>query len=188
MIRCRTIRAAFLSAGVLVVLASGESLGAAGSGPTGARPRGDATADVPATQRAGVRIRHSAGADVPPAAERAAPRIRRALVDATVPATERAAPRIRHGAGDDVAPSAAADVAPAPAADIYAPDNDHSRPCYADCNADGRLTIADLGCFQTQFILGADADGNAYADCNRDGRLNVADFGCFQTALLRGCW
>lgn len=26
--------------------------------------------------------------------------------------------------------------------------------CYADCNADGQLTIADFGCFQAQFVAG----------------------------------
>jgi hypothetical protein len=25
---------------------------------------------------------------------------------------------------------------------------------YADCNADGQLTVADFGCFQTQFVVG----------------------------------
>jgi hypothetical protein len=55
-------------------------------------------------------------------------------------------------------------------------------PCYPDCNADGTLNLADLGCFQTKF-----ATGNAYADCNSDGALNLADFGCFQTRFALGC-
>ena len=25
---------------------------------------------------------------------------------------------------------------------------------YADCNADGALTVADFGCFQTKFVVG----------------------------------
>ena len=25
---------------------------------------------------------------------------------------------------------------------------------YADCNADGTLTVADFGCFQTKFVVG----------------------------------
>ena len=54
--------------------------------------------------------------------------------------------------------------------------------CYADCNADGVLTVADFGCFQTRF--GA---GDLYADCNADGTLTVADFGCFQTRFVTGC-
>ena len=54
--------------------------------------------------------------------------------------------------------------------------------CYADCNADGLLTVADFGCFQTKFVL-----GNLYADCNGDGALSVADFGCFQTKFVLGC-
>ena len=55
-------------------------------------------------------------------------------------------------------------------------------PCYADCNADGALTVADFGCFQTAFVA-----GNLYADCNGDGLLTVPDFGCFQTRFVAGC-
>ena len=55
-------------------------------------------------------------------------------------------------------------------------------PCYADCNADGSLTVADFGCFQTKFVA-----ADPYADCNADGSLTVADFGCFQTKFVAGC-
>lgn len=54
--------------------------------------------------------------------------------------------------------------------------------CYADCNGDGGLSLADFGCFQTTFVL-----ADPYADCNADGALNVADFGCFQTKFVLGC-
>jgi hypothetical protein len=54
--------------------------------------------------------------------------------------------------------------------------------CYSDCNADGALTVADFGCFQTMFVA-----GDPHADCNADGLLTVADFGCFQTAFVAGC-
>ncbi|MFM9994259.1 MAG: hypothetical protein ACKVU4_00500 [Phycisphaerales bacterium] len=54
--------------------------------------------------------------------------------------------------------------------------------CYADCNTDGALTVADFGCFQTAFVL-----ADPYADCTADGSLTVADFGCFQTAFVIGC-
>jgi hypothetical protein len=54
--------------------------------------------------------------------------------------------------------------------------------CYADCNIDGVLTVADFGCFQTKFVA-----GEAYADCNGDGVRTVADFGCFQTKFVTGC-
>ncbi len=54
--------------------------------------------------------------------------------------------------------------------------------CYPDCTADGSLTIADFGCFQTKFVA-----GDPYADCNGVGGLTVADFGCFQTAFVAGC-
>jgi hypothetical protein len=55
-------------------------------------------------------------------------------------------------------------------------------PCYADCNLDGALNLADFGCFQTKFAL-----ADPYADCNLDGTLNLADFGCFQTRFAVGC-
>ena len=54
--------------------------------------------------------------------------------------------------------------------------------CYPDCNADGSLTVADFGCFQTRFV-----GGDQYADCNADGALTVADFGCFQTKFVASC-
>ena len=54
--------------------------------------------------------------------------------------------------------------------------------CYADCNSDNALTVADFGCFQTKFVA-----GDPYADCNADGALTVADFGCFQTRFVAGC-
>jgi hypothetical protein len=54
--------------------------------------------------------------------------------------------------------------------------------CYADCNGDGALNLADFGCFQTKF-----ATGDSYADCNGDGMRNLADFGCFQTKFALGC-
>jgi uncharacterized membrane protein len=54
--------------------------------------------------------------------------------------------------------------------------------CYADCNADGALTVADFGCFQTKFVA-----GDPYADCNNDSAFTVADFGCFQTKFVAGC-
>jgi hypothetical protein len=54
--------------------------------------------------------------------------------------------------------------------------------CYPDCNQDGALTVADFGCFQTQFVA-----GNMYTDCNADGQLTVADFGCFQSSFVTGC-
>ena len=54
--------------------------------------------------------------------------------------------------------------------------------CYADCNRDGVLGLADFGCFQTQFAV-----GGAYADCNGDGARNLSDFGCFTTKFAQGC-
>jgi hypothetical protein len=55
-------------------------------------------------------------------------------------------------------------------------------PCYADCNADRVLTVADFGCFQTRFVA-----GEPYADCNGVSGLTIADFACFQTAFVKGC-
>jgi uncharacterized membrane protein len=54
--------------------------------------------------------------------------------------------------------------------------------CYADCNEDGPLTVADFGCFQTRFVA-----ADPYADCNADGALTPADFGCFQGRFAAGC-
>jgi hypothetical protein len=54
--------------------------------------------------------------------------------------------------------------------------------CYADCNGDGSLTIADFGCFQAEF-----AQGHPFADCNDSGSMTIADFGCFQAKYVQGC-
>ncbi|MFM9997208.1 MAG: hypothetical protein ACKVU4_15575 [Phycisphaerales bacterium] len=54
--------------------------------------------------------------------------------------------------------------------------------CQADCDSSGSLSIADFGCFQTQYVL-----AHPYADCNASGTLTVADFGCFQGKYVLGC-
>ena len=61
--------------------------------------------------------------------------------------------------------------------------------CYADCNRDGALTVADFACFQDKF-----ASRDPYANCNLDlnpgsltDGLNLADFGCFITKFALGC-
>lgn len=56
--------------------------------------------------------------------------------------------------------------------------------CYPSCTyyGMGPLTLADFGCFQTNFAL-----GNVYADCDEDGLLTLADFGCFVTYFALGC-
>jgi hypothetical protein len=61
--------------------------------------------------------------------------------------------------------------------------------CYADCNRDGFLSLADFGCFQTKF-----ADRDPYANCNLDlnpgsqtNGLSAADFSCFMTKFALGC-
>ena len=56
--------------------------------------------------------------------------------------------------------------------------------CYADCNGDGVLTIADWGCHQTYFAI---PECGQKRDCNGDFLCTVADFGCFQTAFVLGC-
>ncbi len=55
-------------------------------------------------------------------------------------------------------------------------------PCYADCDGNSALDLADFGCFQSKFAL-----ADPYADCNADGLLSLADFGCFQTKFAVGC-
>jgi hypothetical protein len=54
--------------------------------------------------------------------------------------------------------------------------------CYPDCDGDGRLTLADFGCFQTRFGL-----GYPWADCDGDGIRSLADFRCFVTKFALGC-
>ena len=54
--------------------------------------------------------------------------------------------------------------------------------CYADCNGDAALNLADFGCFQTKFVM-----GDSYCDCNGDQQLNLGDFGCFTTKFALGC-
>ncbi len=54
--------------------------------------------------------------------------------------------------------------------------------CYADCNGNCSLTIADFACFQVMFSY-----GKSYADCNQSGTVTIADFGCFQAAFVAGC-
>ncbi len=54
--------------------------------------------------------------------------------------------------------------------------------CYPDCNTDGQLTIADFGCFQSNFVA-----GDPYADCNNSTTLTIADFACFQSRFVAGC-
>ncbi|MCC6659838.1 MAG: hypothetical protein IT437_03020 [Phycisphaerales bacterium] len=61
--------------------------------------------------------------------------------------------------------------------------------CYADCNRDGALTLADFGCFQTKYAI-----GDPYANCNLDfnpgsitNGLSVADYMCFQARFAMGC-
>jgi glucose/arabinose dehydrogenase len=54
--------------------------------------------------------------------------------------------------------------------------------CYADCEADGTLSIDDFICFQTLFAIG---DGSA--DCDSDAALTIDDFICYQTYFAIGC-
>jgi FG-GAP-like repeat len=62
------------------------------------------------------------------------------------------------------------------------PDECEAPVCYADCDADGSLTIDDFICFQTFFAV-----GDPYADCDADGSLTIDDFICFQTFFAIGC-
>ncbi len=55
--------------------------------------------------------------------------------------------------------------------------------CLADINADGALTVADFGAFQTAYVLG----DLRVCDFTEEGALSVADFGAFQTAFVSGC-
>lgn len=54
--------------------------------------------------------------------------------------------------------------------------------CYADCNCDGDLTIADYTCF-----LNAHSAEDPYADWNGDGMFTTADYDLFDAAFTAGC-
>lgn len=54
--------------------------------------------------------------------------------------------------------------------------------CRPDFNADGSLTVADFGAFQSAYVL-----AHPCADFNGDTQHTVADFGAFQTAYVLGC-
>ncbi|MFM9995545.1 MAG: FG-GAP repeat domain-containing protein [Phycisphaerales bacterium] len=56
--------------------------------------------------------------------------------------------------------------------------------CYADCNGDGTLTVADFGCQQTWFAF---PECGQQRDCNCDWTCTIADFSCFQNAYVLGC-
>ncbi|MFM9996419.1 MAG: choice-of-anchor tandem repeat NxxGxxAF-containing protein [Phycisphaerales bacterium] len=55
--------------------------------------------------------------------------------------------------------------------------------CLADINADGGLTVADFGAFQSNYVL----TNLRTCDFSGDGTLSVADFGSFQGAFVTGC-
>jgi len=54
--------------------------------------------------------------------------------------------------------------------------------CYADCDANGVLSILDFICFSDRA-----ASGDPYADCDGNGLINILDFICFQTEFVAGC-
>jgi hypothetical protein len=58
--------------------------------------------------------------------------------------------------------------------------------CPADCDSNGLLDVADLGCFLWAFAYGwadkANCDGSTVEPI-----LNVADFACFLNAFAAGC-
>lgn len=55
--------------------------------------------------------------------------------------------------------------------------------CLADINADGALTIADFGAFQSAYVAG----DLRRCDFSGDGVLTIADFGAYQSAFVAGC-
>ncbi|MBL9032003.1 MAG: hypothetical protein JNM80_09890 [Phycisphaerae bacterium] len=54
--------------------------------------------------------------------------------------------------------------------------------CYADCDLDRVLTVADFVCF-----IGMFAAQDPYANCTVDATIDVADFVCYQTRFAAGC-
>ncbi|MFN0134232.1 MAG: GC-type dockerin domain-anchored protein [Phycisphaerales bacterium] len=54
--------------------------------------------------------------------------------------------------------------------------------CYADCNLDGQLTVADFACFTAKL-----SQNDPYANCTVDGQIDVADYICFISRYAAGC-
>ncbi|MFN0131565.1 MAG: GC-type dockerin domain-anchored protein [Phycisphaerales bacterium] len=54
--------------------------------------------------------------------------------------------------------------------------------CYADCDLDRTLTVADFVCYVNMF-----AAKDPYANCTVDATIDIADFICYQTKFAAGC-
>ena len=54
--------------------------------------------------------------------------------------------------------------------------------CYADCDADGSLSLFDFLCFTNNFN-----EQDPAADCDADGAFSLFDFLCFTNAFSEGC-
>src|SRR5262249_10330029 len=54
--------------------------------------------------------------------------------------------------------------------------------CRPDCTRDGKLTVNDFICFQSEW-----RKKTAYGDFNADGKWDINDFLAFQSAFRQGC-
>ncbi|MCA9278065.1 MAG: hypothetical protein H6815_04665 [Phycisphaeraceae bacterium] len=54
--------------------------------------------------------------------------------------------------------------------------------CYADCDNNGTLSVADYLCFGNAY-----ANNDPYADCDGSGLLSVFDYICYGNAYAEGC-
>ena len=59
---------------------------------------------------------------------------------------------------------------------------DHPKPCAADANGDGELSVLDFVAFQQLWQA-----GDPGADCDTNAEFNVLDFVCFQQLFVKGC-
>jgi hypothetical protein len=58
-------------------------------------------------------------------------------------------------------------------------------PCYADCNCDTKVNLADLVIMKQQFTWTCSQHPSCEADCNGDGKVDLTDLVIMKTQFLR---
>ena len=57
--------------------------------------------------------------------------------------------------------------------------------CFADCNSDTKVNLADLVMMKEEFLRDDCAVNPCYADCNGDNQVNLSDLVIMKTQFLR---